>query len=335
MTKRIEWIDTARGIGIILVVAGHANRGLIAAGVSSAPVWRTADLWLYTFHMPLFMLLAGLNILGSLRKGIDPFVRTKLWTVAYPYVLWSLIQGSVMVVLSGMTNGQTDWASLAKIGWQPVSPFWFLYALFVFMMLVAFVRNSIVLIALALTGLIASAFVSDDTLVHQILYQFSFFLIGVLGADTIKTLRLPWFLVIVFAILWVVFVQFLPVYGKAPYLTPTAVPAALAGIALTLALAQLPRGRMAAALVLVGQASMTIFVMHILATAGTRIFLLKAHAPLPPAAMFIVCTTAGVGGPLIAYLVLQRFGLLPVFGLLRPKQKTDKTMPLAASKHAM
>jgi hypothetical protein len=68
---------------------------------------------------------------------------------------------------------------------------------------------------------------------------------------------------------------------------------------------------------------MTIFVMHILATAGTQIFLLKAHAPLPPAAMFIVCTTAGVGGPLIAYLVLQRFGLLPVLGLLRPKRKPD------------
>jgi fucose 4-O-acetylase-like acetyltransferase len=45
---RLEWIDVARGIGIIAVVAGH--------------VWTKGALRdaLYSFHMPLFFLLSGL-----------------------------------------------------------------------------------------------------------------------------------------------------------------------------------------------------------------------------------------------------------------------------------
>ena len=45
---RLEWIDVARGIGIIAVVAGH--------------VWTRGPLRdaLYSFHMPLFFLLSGL-----------------------------------------------------------------------------------------------------------------------------------------------------------------------------------------------------------------------------------------------------------------------------------
>ena len=45
---RLEWIDVARGIGIIAVVAGHVWTG---------GAFRNA---LYSFHMPLFFLLSGL-----------------------------------------------------------------------------------------------------------------------------------------------------------------------------------------------------------------------------------------------------------------------------------
>ena len=45
--RRIEWIDIAKGIGILLVILGHT----IALKYSKV---------LYTFHMPLFFLLSGL-----------------------------------------------------------------------------------------------------------------------------------------------------------------------------------------------------------------------------------------------------------------------------------
>ena len=50
-SERIAWIDAAKGIGILLVVLGHTF---------NIPVW--LHNWIYSFHMPLFFLLAGLII---------------------------------------------------------------------------------------------------------------------------------------------------------------------------------------------------------------------------------------------------------------------------------
>lgn len=47
INKRIEWIDISKGLGMLLVIAGHT----IALKYSSI---------LYTFHMPLFFFLSGL-----------------------------------------------------------------------------------------------------------------------------------------------------------------------------------------------------------------------------------------------------------------------------------
>lgn len=75
--RRIEWIDIAKGIGILLVILGHT----IALKYSKV---------LYTFHMPLFFLLSGLvakeccsfkDVLINKTKrvfktmGNDPFIK--------------------------------------------------------------------------------------------------------------------------------------------------------------------------------------------------------------------------------------------------------------------
>lgn len=44
---RIEWIDGAKGIGILLMVIGHAG----------APDFLRH--WIYGFHMPMFFIIAG------------------------------------------------------------------------------------------------------------------------------------------------------------------------------------------------------------------------------------------------------------------------------------
>ncbi len=45
--KRVQWIDTVKGIGILLMVIGHAG---------NIPI---AKLWIYSFHMPLFFIISG------------------------------------------------------------------------------------------------------------------------------------------------------------------------------------------------------------------------------------------------------------------------------------
>ena len=41
--KRIEWIDIAKGIGILLVVLGHITKNEVLYEI------------IYSFHMPLFL----------------------------------------------------------------------------------------------------------------------------------------------------------------------------------------------------------------------------------------------------------------------------------------
>lgn len=74
--NRLEWVDVARGIGIIAVVVGHAWTG---GAVHAA---------MYSFHMPLFFLLSGI-----LSRPLPPghFLWRQLVGQMRPYALFLLL----------------------------------------------------------------------------------------------------------------------------------------------------------------------------------------------------------------------------------------------------
>ena len=53
--KRIEWIDISKGIAILLVIFGH---------VSILP-WAPYKKLIFSVHMPLFFIVAGLTASGK------------------------------------------------------------------------------------------------------------------------------------------------------------------------------------------------------------------------------------------------------------------------------
>ena len=55
MKKRIAWLDTAKGIGIILVVLGHSMSPILTGHMVMESLYK----FLYMFHMPLFFFLSG------------------------------------------------------------------------------------------------------------------------------------------------------------------------------------------------------------------------------------------------------------------------------------
>jgi fucose 4-O-acetylase-like acetyltransferase len=128
---RITWIDQAKGIGIFLVVLGHTLRGLKASQIiPDSRAFRLTDSWIYSFHMPLFFLLSGLFAERRIDRGARAFVRDKLATLAYPYLVWSVLQTLAQFATSRYANHRP---SLSDLGWiliEPILQFWFLYALF-------------------------------------------------------------------------------------------------------------------------------------------------------------------------------------------------------------
>lgn len=68
--SRIDWIDMAKGYGIILVILGHLGVGKLGT-------------WIYTFHMPLFFFLSG--YVFSSKYDFNTFIKRKLQSIILPY----------------------------------------------------------------------------------------------------------------------------------------------------------------------------------------------------------------------------------------------------------
>lgn len=94
-TKRIEWIDIAKGIGIILVIMGHTFQ----LGVVTP---------LYAFHMPLFFFLSGLLITPEKVGHFVDFVKHKFKGIIYPWVGYLLVSFCVCLIIPDWRNNLTE-----------------------------------------------------------------------------------------------------------------------------------------------------------------------------------------------------------------------------------
>src|ERR1051325_2370139 len=131
MNTRNLWVDYAKAIGIVLVVYGHVVRGLLNAGIlQDAEFHGLVDSVIYSFHMPLFFFLSGLFFYSSfVKRGTGGLLVNKIDTIVYPFLVWSLLQGSVEALMSRYTNGGVSFSEVLTV-WEPRQQFWFLYALF-------------------------------------------------------------------------------------------------------------------------------------------------------------------------------------------------------------
>lgn len=133
MTTRTNWIDYGKGIGIILMVYGHLLSSAYHGGIQVPKhFFVLSDSILYGFHMPFFFFLSGLFVESSFRKrGINFFLLDKISRIAYPYILWSIVQVSIEVLFSSKTQQGATLSDLFAIVYQPWGQFWFLYALLI------------------------------------------------------------------------------------------------------------------------------------------------------------------------------------------------------------
>lgn len=82
MSNRLDYIDTAKGIGIIFVVIYHHLLG--AEFITN---------WISSFHMPLFFMISGylFAFRDDYSKSIGAFIVRKLKGLIYPFFTLSFI----------------------------------------------------------------------------------------------------------------------------------------------------------------------------------------------------------------------------------------------------
>ncbi|MBQ8279101.1 MAG: acyltransferase family protein [Roseburia sp.] len=180
-TKRISYIDMAKGIGIILVVFGH----------TSFPSRNLTD-WINSFHMPLFFLLSGMLLSHNhaTEQSMSSFIRKKAKGILIPYLTFSVLSILFAAVLDSATfRTYLPNALTQSVVFYGISVLWFLPALFFGEVIFLFIRKhtSLVVSALLSVGICLLTVFAAHTYHYNYVTDFGSYL-SVLGAYLIAVI---------------------------------------------------------------------------------------------------------------------------------------------------
>lgn len=310
-------LDVAKGVGIILVVIGHAWRGLDTAGmIGDQRLFQTIDHLIYNFHMPMFFLLSGMTFQSwALRRPLGEAAVSRVTRLLWPLLLWTYLFAAARLAAGDHANAQVEgWQSLIFWPLPPRDHFWFLWALFLQQLaalaLIRFVTGPLsgtTWAILAAVVILASSFTPGLTpWTFGAATYAGAFLAGLALGQTRWRPAGP----LAFALAALIFAALQLLSFQLPH---TLLPRQLLGIGLSLAaLAMihiLAAGRQSAPLRLLawlGLASMGIYLAHTIFSAGTRAVLARFTPDLT--LHMILGTLAGIIGPLLIYALIRRIG---------------------------
>ena len=149
--SRIDYLDVAKGIGIILVVWGHI-----------VPVTYGIGLYIFSFHMPLFFLTSGILFYYKQNWRTDSFLtslRSKIKGILYPYIVFGVLTAAIYFVCGDRTTALQK--LIVTLDCEGAMILWFLPVLFVaemlFILIAKYVKN-IKIIFLIIAAMIAISF---------------------------------------------------------------------------------------------------------------------------------------------------------------------------------
>ena len=254
------WMDTVRGVAIILVIGYHST-SILTRFVDHVPTALTAAGDVFSpFRMPILMLLSGMLLHRSLVKPPRQYFGGKFRSILWPYLLWSFL---FLVVSAQLTIG-----SAVRVILVPPTYLWYLWFLFVYFVASWFIdRLRLSFLPVAALSMVLAAVVPEDHRISRFFFLFAFFALGhwVSSRQVFGGLARPWrvlvatccaALIVVGAVLSIIEPQAIRYHAAAVW-------APLAAVALILLIERfIPTGPIARPIVFVGQNSMVFYVVH-------------------------------------------------------------------------
>jgi uncharacterized membrane protein YcfT len=312
-TQRVDWVDYAKGLCIIMVVMMHSTLGVEKA--AEAEGWMHAFVaFARPFRMPDFFLISGLFLALVIDRDWRTYLDRKVVHFAYFYVLWLLIQGAFRwpgLALAEGPGAVIEQLLLALI--EPFGTLWFIYILPIFFVLAKLVRHVPPLAVLAVAALLESAPVATGWIViDEFANRFFFFVLGWYAAPQVFAFAM-----------WVARRPALALAGLGAWALANSFAvlsgiSEMPGISLALGLAGASAVIATAALLArndsawmirhAGAHSLVVYLAFFLPMVVTRTVLLKTGIIPDLGTVSLIVTMVSVVSPLVLYAIVQRTG---------------------------
>jgi uncharacterized membrane protein YcfT len=188
-SQRIDWVDYAKGICIVMVVMMHSVLGVEAAAGQTG-FMHLLVAFAKPFRMPDFFLISGLFLSVVIDRDWRTYLDRKVVHFAYFYVLWVTIQFGFK---APSFAAETSWGHVGLMYLEsfiePFGTLWFIYLLPVFFVVTKATRKMPSLAIWGVAALLETAHIATGwTVIDEFCARFVYFYSGYLFAEYVFAL---------------------------------------------------------------------------------------------------------------------------------------------------
>lgn len=189
MAERLDYLDKAKGILIILVVIGH--------------IWQSGPIFniIYAFHMPAFFVISGMLFqhTRAFRKPFGVFLKSRLFSFGIPFIFIEFLGCLTDIVRHGVTLNWKGYLFNTLTFHFNDHNLWFLMDLFLieilfYILLKVLKKKNCVILAVCILY-VASRFLHSESkyisTILGVLYYDLFFTFGFYGSKLLKQFSAP------------------------------------------------------------------------------------------------------------------------------------------------
>jgi uncharacterized membrane protein YcfT len=310
---RVDWVDYAKGICIIMVVMMHSVLGVeLAAGKTG--FMHVLVAFAKPFRMPDFFLISGLFLPLVIDRDWRTYLDRKVVHFAYFYVLWVTIQFGFKAPAFA---AETSWSHAGYLYLEsfiePFGTLWFIYLLPIFFVVTKATRRMPPLLIWSIAALLEAAhIVTGWTVIDEFCARFVYFYSGYLFADTVFALsdraRAHPPLALAALALWALIDGGLVLAGFSEWPLISLILGLAGACAIVTCATLLARMQWLTFLRFCGEHSIVIYLAFFLPMAATRTLLLRAGPLHDIGTISLVVTAAGVVGALAIWRIALMAG---------------------------
>ncbi len=303
---RVDWVDYAKGICIVMVVMMHSVLGVeLAAGETG--FMHVLVAFAKPFRMPDFFLISGLFLALVIDRDWRLYLDRKVVHFAYFYLLWVTIQFGFKA--PGFA-AETSWRHVGYLYLEsfiePFGTLWFIYLLPVFFVVTKLTRNIPPLAIWAVAAALEMAHVATGwTVIDEFCARFVYFYSGYLFADYVFALsdraRARPSLALAGLALWMLVDGGLVALGYSEWPLVSLMLGLAGACAIVTMGTLLARMQWLNFLRFCGEHSIVIYLAFFLPMAATRTLLLRTGVIHDIGTISLIVTVAGVVGALVIW----------------------------------